>query len=159
MIIHWNLEVPASQVWIRGADPEALTATPRNLEDIQEDRRDSGTKIMLTVAFVPRGVGMGAGTTRSASKPRASKMVRPVEWSISLVGVLSPHLDCVYMCPGGARHNRFERASRPWVVTYTALGNFQTPPAESLVTSSLRLDSRRTRNTLFSYALSSETAD
>ena len=79
VVIHWNLEVPASQIWIRGVDPEALTAAPRNLEDIQEDRRDSGTGIKLTVAFVLRGVGAGAATTRSASKPRVIKMVRPVE--------------------------------------------------------------------------------
>ena len=75
VITHWNFEVPASQVGIRGVDPEALTTAPRDLEDIQEDRRDNGTGIKLIVAFILRGVGAGATTTRrSANKPKASKV-------------------------------------------------------------------------------------
>ena len=100
VIIHWNLEVPASQVWICGIYPEAPTGAPRNLEDIQEDRRDRDMGIKLTVASVLRGVGAGAVTTCFASKPRVSKVVRPVERSISLVGVFSPPRDFVYIVLG-----------------------------------------------------------
>ena len=37
-------------------------------------------------AVALRGVGAGAATTRSASKPSASKDVRPVGWNISWLG-------------------------------------------------------------------------
>jgi hypothetical protein len=34
--VHRNIEGSALQVGVRGIDPEALTAPPRNLRDIQE---------------------------------------------------------------------------------------------------------------------------
>jgi hypothetical protein len=36
VVVHRNIEGSALQVGIRGIDPEALTAPPRNLQDIQE---------------------------------------------------------------------------------------------------------------------------
>jgi hypothetical protein len=44
MVIHQNIEGSALQVGVRGIDPKALTAPPRNLQDIQEGWRGDGTK-------------------------------------------------------------------------------------------------------------------
>ena len=67
------------QISIRGVHPKA----PGNLQGTQEDRRSSGTERKLTDASL-WGVDIGAATTRSASKLRISKAVRPVGRSISL---------------------------------------------------------------------------
>jgi len=36
VIVHRNIEDPALQVGVRGINPEALTAAPRNLQGVQE---------------------------------------------------------------------------------------------------------------------------
>ena len=74
MVVHRNLEVPTSEVRIRGIDTEALTFPPRNLENVQKDCY--GGEITKT----PTGessldVGEGAATTRSTSNPRVSQVV------------------------------------------------------------------------------------
>jgi hypothetical protein len=86
VIVHRNIEVCTFQVGVRGIDPEALAIPPRNLQDIQEDRRRNGARWELTATSF-RGVGAGAATTRSASRPRVSRAARPVGWNILLVWV------------------------------------------------------------------------
>ena len=95
MIVHWDLEVSTLQVGVRGINSEALTTAPRNLRDVQGDRR-GGNARKLTDASL-RGVGVGAATTCSANKPRASNVERPVGWSISSIGVLPMAQISVYM--------------------------------------------------------------
>ena len=97
MIIHWNLEVSTLQVGVGGIKSEVLTTAPRDLQDVHEGRRGSNTRKLTDASL--RGVGAGAATTRSASKPRVSKVVRPVGWNISLVEVLSMAKICFYMSP------------------------------------------------------------
>jgi hypothetical protein len=86
VIVHRNIEGCTFQVGVRRIDPEALATAPRNLQDIQEDRRWNGARWELTATSF-RGVGAGAATTRSASRPRVSRAARPVGWNISLVWV------------------------------------------------------------------------
>ena len=52
-----------------------------------------------------RGSGAGAANTRPASKPRASRGVRPVRWDISLAGVLPVPWVRIYMNPTCTDHS------------------------------------------------------
>ena len=103
MIIHWDFVVCAFQVGVRGIDSEAFAAGPRDLQNVQEDHRGSNGRRKLTAASL-RGVGAGALAAYSASKPRASKAVRPVGRNISLGGVIPMVQIHTYMGPMGAEH-------------------------------------------------------
>ena len=100
VIIHRNFVVCTFQVGVRGIDSEALAAGPRDLQNVQEDHRGSNGRRKLTAASL-RGVGAGAPIACSASKPRASKVARPVGRNISLVGVIPMLRIHVYMGPMG----------------------------------------------------------
>ena len=102
MIVHRNLKGSTLQVGVRGINCEAPTTTPSDLQDIQKDRRDRDTKRKHTDGA--RGSGAGALITRPARKPSVSKVIRPVEWDISLAGVLPVLLARTYIRPMCARH-------------------------------------------------------
>jgi len=52
-----------------------------------------------------RGSGAGAAITRPGRKPRVSKVMRPVGWDISFVGVLPVSLVRAYIRPTCAGHS------------------------------------------------------
>ena len=85
VIIHWDVQVPAFQVGIRGIRGKALTTPPGDLRRTQRGRRATIGREELTDASL-RAVAAGAATARLASKPRASRTVKPLGWIISLVG-------------------------------------------------------------------------
>jgi hypothetical protein len=84
MIVHWDPEVSTLKIGIGGVNTEALTTSPGDLQDTQEDQRDDDAREELTRASFR---GAGAAATRFARKPGVSKAVRAAKGNISPAGM------------------------------------------------------------------------